>query len=834
MNHKFKMPFFVLIMAISSILLVYYHSGYSFHAYIVQINYIVIIITAAWYKKFLIPAIFYLTVVHVLSEALHLQSWPNVAFTQSIIQVIISIAIYIVLRQTEKSSQNLKNFIEATNVGTWEWNVQTGACTFNDRWAEICGYKLEELEPISIQTWLDLAHPEDSKTSNHNLEEVFQREKIYYDTKVRMKHKNGHWVWVHDRGKVIEWTKEGKPLIMSGTHTEITREVETQKELEHSYELMNYIIEHDKSAIAVFDRNMNYIYVSDKYMMDHHVQQENIIGKNHYDIFPYLPKEIREVHQKALKGEVLSNDRQIIKRDDGTKDYTRWECRPWYLQDESIGGMILYTEIINEQIKREQSLEESKELLESIIDSIPVGLAVNEVFPKVKNIYMNDKFAKIYGTTKEELEEPDAFWEAVYENETYRKEIKKRVLDDLQSGDPQRTSWENIPLEKNGEIYRYVSAYNSKLNDTMYISSVLDVTDHVMRQKEIERISYIDHLTGLYNRRYFTKQLEEYDQPKYYPLGVLMGDLNGLKIINDAYGHQTGDIALKKISNLLKDSINSSAIVARIGGDEFAFLFPNCNVEEIENVKAKIKKLSSQILIQNLSVSIAIGYHIKENASDDILEVMKYAENDMYKHKISEGMSVRNHAIKAILNTLTDKFEEEKIHSKKVSSLCKSIGKALQIKGDDLVELELAGLYHDIGKISIPDAILNKPAKLTDEEFEIIKTHTEVGYQILRAADEYSDLAEHALSHHERWDGKGYPRGLKGEEIPLFSRIINVADSYEAMTADRPYRKGMSKEKAVEEIIRCSGSQFDPKIADIFISNVLKYKKWPFKIGCGL
>lgn len=150
---------------------------------------------------------------------------------------------------------------------------------------------------------------------------------------------------------------------------------------------------------------------------------------------------------------------------------------------------------------------------------------------------------------------------------------------------------------------------------------------------------------------------------------------------------------------------------------------------------------------------------------------------------------------------------------------------ALHIKGDDLVELELAGLYHDIGKISIPDSILNKPGKLTEEEFEVIKTHTEVGYQILRAADEYSDLAEHALSHHERWDGTGYPRGLKAEQIPLFSRIISIADSYEAMTADRPYRKAMNQEIAIEEIIRCSGSQFDPKIANIFINDVLKYNK---------
>ncbi len=202
-------------------------------------------------------------------------------------------------------------------------------------------------------------------------------------------------------------------------------------------------------------------------------------------------------------------------------------------------------------------------------------------------------------------------------------------------------------------------------------------------------------------------------------------------------------------------------------------------------------------------------------------EILSAAENYLYRHKVTVGMSVRNHAIKAILNTLTEKYNEEKIHSQRVGSFCKRIGIALSLSKEDVDILELAGMYHDIGKISIPDAILNKPAKLTKEEYDIIKTHTMVGYQILKAADEYSGLAEYALSHHERWDGKGYPKGLMGTEIPLYSRIINVADSFEAMTANRPYRTGMSIEDAVAEIKRCSGSQFDPDIAEIFISKVL-------------
>jgi len=221
---------------------------------------------------------------------------------------------------------------------------------------------------------------------------------------------------------------------------------------------------------------------------------------------------------------------------------------------------------------------------------------------------------------------------------------------------------------------------------------------------------------------------------------------------------------------------------------------------------------------------MAIGFELKYDEQSNIQDIIKFAENKMYRSKLSEGMSVRNNAIRAIHKTLTEKYKEERVHSERVSALCKALGMKLGIKNEDLNELVMAGMYHDIGKISIPDAILDKPSGLTKEEYDIMKTHTESGYQILKAADEYSNLAEYALSHHERWDGKGYPRGLKETEIPLYARIICICDSFEAMTTDRPYKKKLEKKQAVAEIIKCSGSQFDPRLAKVFVTDVLKAK----------
>ncbi len=388
----------------------------------------------------------------------------------------------------------------------------------------------------------------------------------------------------------------------------------------------------------------------------------------------------------------------------------------------------------------------------------------------------------------------------------------------------------NFKLKTGKGNIKYINSRASLFTDSeghpvKIIGIINDITDIKNKELELEYLSQRDYLTNLYNRRYYFEKFRELDKPMYYPLGVMILDLNGLKIFNDAFGHAQGDIVLKTLGDVLTNSFNKDTIISRFGGDEFAILIPNTSSEELQNYKEMILNKVKLKKVENIEISVAIGYEVKTKIDEEIDEVQKSAENRMYRHKTIVGSNVRSKAINAILQTLTEKFETEKRHSMEVSRLCKKIGVELHLNKDDLQELAQAGLFHDIGKISVPDIVLNKPGKLSDEEFEIIKSHAEIGYQILRAADEYSDLAIHALHHHERWDGKGYPSGMKGEDIPLFSRIICIADAYEAMTSDRPYRDKLSKEYALSEIIKYSGSQFDPIIAKIFVEKVLKKSK---------
>ncbi len=347
-----------------------------------------------------------------------------------------------------------------------------------------------------------------------------------------------------------------------------------------------------------------------------------------------------------------------------------------------------------------------------------------------------------------------------------------------------------------------------------------DVSEQKEREKKIQHITYHDYLTGISNRRFFEEQLVALKDPKYLPLGLAMIDLNALKLINDAYGYKNGNNALMDVAGALEEIKTNDEVIARIGGDEFAIISPNTSDTRLQNIKTHLDAVIANKPIGGITYSLAFGYALKKNEKTSIRTILKEAEDKMYKHKVLFSETTRNNAIFSILNTLTDKFDEEKHHSNRVAHFCKKIGEKMQLQIDEIKELELAGRLHDIGKITVPDAILKKPGRLTQEEWTTMTRHTVNGYQILRTADQYSKLAEYAMSHHERFDGQGYPNQLKGEAIPLFARIICVADAFEAMISHRPYRKALRVETALEELKKHSGTQFDTNIVKLFTEDV--------------
>lgn len=347
-----------------------------------------------------------------------------------------------------------------------------------------------------------------------------------------------------------------------------------------------------------------------------------------------------------------------------------------------------------------------------------------------------------------------------------------------------------------------------------------DISERKAIEHRLHEMSYHDQLTGLYNRRFFEETLSRMDQEENLPYSILMADVNGLKLVNDSFGHQKGDQLLVEVARIITAGCRESDLVSRIGGDEFAILLPQTTAEEAKQLVERIDQLAARQKIGSLVVSIAFGWETKLHMQDSILDVLKKAEDQMYKRKLFESPSIRSKTIDTIIQTLYEKNRREEQHSHRVSEICESIGKALWLLDPEIRELKSLGLLHDIGKIAIDEYLLNKPGKLLPDERSEMERHPEIGYRILSTVNEMADMAEAVLCHHERWDGFGYPRGLKGDEIPLKSRIISIADAYDAMTSDRSYRKALSHEAAMKEILQNSGTQFDPILVSIFAETV--------------
>ncbi|RQD73511.1 MAG: diguanylate cyclase [Candidatus Syntrophonatronum acetioxidans] len=296
-----------------------------------------------------------------------------------------------------------------------------------------------------------------------------------------------------------------------------------------------------------------------------------------------------------------------------------------------------------------------------------------------------------------------------------------------------------------------------------------------------------------------------------------MADLNGLKLVNDTYGHCVGDDMLKCAADILKKSCRKEDLIGRWGGDEFVILLPQTSRKKAEAVSTRIKERCSKTNIRDIPFSMAVGTACKEKPGTNLIEVLKEAEDSMYKQKLTESRSTKNAMLNTFLKTLEEKSFETKAYTRRMEEVAVQIGERIGLSPSELSRLKLVITLHDIGKINIPEEILTREGPLTEEEWEIMKKHPETGFKIARATVEFTHVAEEIMTHHEWWDGTGYPRGLKGKEIPLLARIAAIADAYEVMTHGRPYKQPLTREEALSELKKGAGTQFDPELVEVFL-----------------
>lgn len=347
--------------------------------------------------------------------------------------------------------------------------------------------------------------------------------------------------------------------------------------------------------------------------------------------------------------------------------------------------------------------------------------------------------------------------------------------------------------------------------------NLVDVTEQAVQEERLRYMASHDVLTEVFNRNQFEEYLTQVDE-KHWPLGMVVFDVDGLKIINDAFGHQMGDKLLTAFSTRLKETFPAPALIFRIGGDEFTVMVPRADEEK---ALAAIGRLAEEInAIEDFPFtgSVSWGLAINQNGETTLPETFKQAEDLMYKRKLTETKSTRSDMLNSLVSTLQQKTHETRLHSERMENIAVEIGIRMGLSMHEIENLRLLARLHDIGKIAIPDDILKKPGPLTAQEWVEMKRHCEIGYRIAINIREVADVAEGILCHHEWWDGGGYPAGRIGDRIPVISRIISVADAYDAMTNDRVYREAVSHEAAMDEIVRMRGTQFDPQVVDILVA----------------
>jgi diguanylate cyclase (GGDEF)-like protein/PAS domain S-box-containing protein len=558
----------------------------------------------------------------------------------------------------------------------------------------------------------------------------------------------------------------------------------------------------DKKDFSVIINNQNMLLsISPLGLKILNMDLQSIIGKDIKEAIPGAKKFIEMEFSDTQEKDTVSITY------DQSEEVFDVNLTPLIENNKSVTGKIFILKNITEKIKMQKALEESEKRYRSIFENSLDG--IYQSTPDGKYIDANPALIKMLGyESKEELFSKNIKTD-IYYSEKDRPDIESR-----------NEPFETMLKKKNGaKIWVEINSRAVIVNGVpQYIEGIVrNIDSRKISEERIKYLSFHDHLTGLYNRYFFEEELIRLDSKRLYPTSLILADINGLKLINDAFGHKKGDEIIIAAAKIFKQCFRKEDIVSRWGGDEFSMILPNTDEQTALNIADRIQKKFSDSFIDNFELSLSFGVSTKTSDSIGYEEIVKMAEDKMFRHKLINKQSAHSNIITSLGKALEERNYETHEHAQRMSTYASLIGKELDLEPEKIDELSLLSSLHDIGKISISDNIVLKPGKLTEEEFEIMKKHSEIGYKIAKSTPELTAIAKGILTHQEKWDGTGYPLQLKGEEIPLIARIVSVVDAFDAMTNDRPYRKALGVEKAIEELKNNAGTQFDKNIVEKFL-----------------
>lgn len=490
----------------------------------------------------------------------------------------------------------------------------------------------------------------------------------------------------------------------------------------------------------------------------------------------------------------------------------------WTGRKDELGALALGYNMINFNIgAMVEKLTQNEQDLRRITDNM--NDLISQIDEEGKLVYVSPSHLTVTGWKPEELL-------GKYAYEFHHPDDLENTIGAIREG---FTSYQPVRCEfrfrtKEG-AYKWLEGMGKVISDDNGINKIglISARDIGARKKaELEMQYMADHdtLTALYNRSYFEQRLSWLDEEGIVPVIVLVCDLDGLKLVNDTLGHRAGDQLLISTARFLYSNSPKEATVARIGGDEFALLLPGYNHGQLgfllDSLRMAIKEYNDGAA--DMPISVSMGYAVREDSRETLLDVLKKAEELMYREKLMHSRSNRSAIVEVVMRALEARDYITEGHTDRLQRIVTKLAETIGMHEHQINDLCLFARFHDIGKVGVPDYILLKTGRLTPVEYAEMKKHCEIGYRIAQSSPDLVHIADWILKHHEWWDGSGYPLGLKGGEIPLECRLLAIADAFDAMGNDRPYRAAKEIGEIKAELRRCAGVQFDPILVEYFLN----------------
>lgn len=566
----------------------------------------------------------------------------------------------------------------------------------------------------------------------------------------------------------------------------------------------------------ILDRH-KVIRVNQAYLNQYGYHSDQILNRTAREIFRERIDEIKQFWLKILEDKQIIREVKQLRRN-GEEFWVKSEYHIFYDDYGRVLGYFGSQQDITERIKMEEEFKRREASLMAMFEQAAVGMSYG---PHTLLTNVNQKYCDIVGYTKDELKN------MTYIDITHPEDIQKDVnyFTQLLNGEISTYTIEKRLIRKNKEIIwvNLTVSIVPQAHGEIYVLAVIeDINERKNAEIKMNYLNYHDQLTGCYNRRYYEESTPKLDKPSFYPLSLVMVDADGLKLVNDALGHLYGDQLLILIANCLKDTVSNKGDIYRIGGDEFVLALPNTSNEEaykiIDSIHHNLKNLS----VGDFNISVSCGCATKTSSTQFILDVFSEAEDSMYREKLLNSQNTIQKTLDHVINILFSRSKFERSHASHVVHYCNLMADGLNYSLTDKELLLKAAYIHDIGKIGIDPKILEKKDKLNEFETKEMHRHSEIGYRILNSSNHFSDISMIVLAHHEKWDGTGYPKGLKRYEIPEFAQIIAIAETYDILISKDSYKETMSRSDAFNELLNQSGKQFNPELVIQFVNIIGK------------